>query len=320
MSQFRWFLHVSLVLSWFLLAGSGQAQSLVWSNSLAEARASAKSQGKLILLLAGQATCDTCELMKTGICETPTVRAVIDEIYVPWFSDMDVSAEFLPYESGLGGYTLPLICMIDPATTNAWLWRLTGPYAASTFAGYLRLAASLYPPQPSNLTTGQTVHQSSYQVLGRIWTNTSPTEVWYQVNTDATSNPWVKANGSTNWTAALAPYLVPGGANRYTFGLFARFRSGYTSATNRVTFVYDDTIPPVKAVIGSIQAREGMLSLTITNLTPGATNRLERAQQLGPTNAWTALLTFVSAGTSTNWAEPWSNAGERAFYRIVCQP
>jgi hypothetical protein len=129
--------HVSLLSSVFLLTSLGEAEPLVWFNSLDTARASAVEQGKLILLLAGRPTCGNCTYMKNEVCEAPNVRPVIDEACVPWFSDIDLSTDWQPYRAGLASFYLPLACVIDPKTTNAWLARRTGLCTATTFEDLL---------------------------------------------------------------------------------------------------------------------------------------------------------------------------------------
>lgn len=58
-----------------------------------------------------------------------------------------------------------------------------------------------------------------------------------------------------------------------------------------------------------------VFSVTITNLTPGASNVVERSLG-GPTGTWEAVHAFTSTGTSTNWSEATSNDWRRAFYRV----
>ena len=64
-------------------------------------------------------------------------------------------------------------------------------------------SSSLYPPQPNNLTPQQVIHDSQYQVTGRIWTNAQPTNVFYRLNLGtSTANP------------LLAPLEQPAGSHR----------------------------------------------------------------------------------------------------------
>ena len=66
-------------------------------------------------------------------------------------------------------FYLPLACVIDPKTTNAWLARRTGLCTAATFEDFLQEALRSYLPQPSNLISQQVIHDDHYQVTGHIW-------------------------------------------------------------------------------------------------------------------------------------------------------
>jgi len=304
-----------------MLGKAAQAESLVWSSSEEEARTSAMSQGKLILLVAGRSDCQYCDYMKEVVCETSNVKPMIDEVYVPWYVDMDLSAEWEPYASGLGGCTLPIICMIDPETTNAWLLRITGAYPAGTFESYLKLAARLYPPKPNNLTTQQLVHDSQYQVTGRIWTNAQPTSVFYRVNLGtSTTNPFVSAAGATNWIAPLGTSVVAGVSNQYTFDVYAMFANGSQSPTNRLLFSYDPTPGLPQPRFCSIRVADGIVRLTLADLTVGATNQVERCLALERTNSWSLVTNFVSTASTSEISEGASPSRDRAFYRVFNVP
>ena len=58
----------------------------------------------------------------------------------------------------------------------------------------------------------------------------------------------------------------------------------------------------------------GAISFSISNLTVGATNTIERSLNLA-TNGWTAVSSFVAASTSTNWSETLQPGWTKAFYR-----
>jgi hypothetical protein len=305
-----------------LLALPGHAQSLVWLSSLAEARASALNQEKLILLLAGSRACSHCVYMLTVVCEAPNVRPIIDEIYVPWFTEVGSATDYQPYATGLGpSWSYPLSCMIDPRTTNLWLLRQTGPYAAQPFESFLRTAARLYPPRPSNLVHQQVINDLHYVVKGHIWTNTEPVGVSYRVNVGTnTVNSFTNAAGTTDWTASLAPFLAPGVSNQYTLDLYATFADGSSSATNKLTFSYHPAAAPLKPGISSIGVAAGVVHLTLTNLTAGVTNRIERSLNLNQANGWFTITNFLSAVSQGSISESAPPDRERAFYRISLSP
>ena len=118
-------------LAWFIMClglSSASPASLTWLESKTDALSAAKNQGKLVLLLAGKPTCSHCQYMLTNVCESlsPPVKELIQDRYVPWYCDLDTNADWQPYASGLGTFSLPLICCIDPNTTNQYLDRTTG--------------------------------------------------------------------------------------------------------------------------------------------------------------------------------------------------
>jgi len=306
-----------LLLCAALLAGPVRADSLVWSNSLEQARAAAISQAKLILLFAGRQGCDICAYMKSEVCEAANVRAIIDEAYVPWYASIDTDSDCLPYKTN-GTFTLPLVCMIDPLTTNAWLGRTTGPYTADAFADNLKSAARLHPPRPDNLFDRLAIEDSQYQVTGRIWSVARPTSVYYRVapGTNA-ANAFASASGTTNWTASLAPHIVPGVSNQYTFDVYATFPGGLTSMTNRILFSYRPFVPLLEPSIHRFSLYKGLARLTLTNLTAGVTNRIERALALQPTNEWITVTNLVSAGPQASFSEAVDVSWTGAFYRVV---
>jgi len=107
---------------------SSGSDALVWQTSKAAAVSLAKTQGKKILLFAGRETCGNCQYMKYTACESasPPIKNLIEQYFVPWFSDIDTSTERYPYTSGLGSYSLPLIAVIDPNDSSNYLDRTTG--------------------------------------------------------------------------------------------------------------------------------------------------------------------------------------------------
>jgi hypothetical protein len=109
--------------------GSAFAGTLVWQTSKETAVAMAKSQGKKILLIAGRDPgCSVTEWTKHTAAESvsPPIKSLIEQHFVPWFCDIDASAEADSYVTGMGPYSLPLICVIDPNNSDTYLDRTTG--------------------------------------------------------------------------------------------------------------------------------------------------------------------------------------------------
>ena len=77
--------------------------------------------------------------MRFTVCEstTPPVKELIQDQYIPWYCDVDISNEWGTYAYGLGSILLPLIAVIDPNEPNTYLNRSTGIQYAHNF--YARL-------------------------------------------------------------------------------------------------------------------------------------------------------------------------------------
>ncbi|HNQ88994.1 MAG TPA: thioredoxin family protein [Verrucomicrobiota bacterium] len=119
--------------------------TISWKNSRTGAVEAARNSARLILLLAGRDTCGNCQYMKETVCESAGVRPVLQANYVCWYCPVDYSTEWYAYASGLGSFTLPLICVVDPGDATAYLDRTTATQTVSAFSG--RLGSHL-PTQP----------------------------------------------------------------------------------------------------------------------------------------------------------------------------
>jgi len=109
------------------------SESISWCESRESTVAQALDAGRLILLLAGRESCGNCQYMKYTVCESASIRAALDADYTCWFCPVDTSTEWHPYASGLGSFSLPLICVIDPGDPSAYLDRTTGIQEESAF-------------------------------------------------------------------------------------------------------------------------------------------------------------------------------------------
>jgi hypothetical protein len=134
------------------------ADPVAWQTNRAAAVEAARNSGKLVLLLGGRETCGNCQYMKYTVCETPSVRQVMDTNYVCWFCLVDNSTEWYVYASGLGSFTLPLICVIDPGAATQYLDRSTATQSVSVFKD--RLSSHL----PTNAIAVTPYHTSSFRL------------------------------------------------------------------------------------------------------------------------------------------------------------
>ncbi len=156
----------------------GSTESIVWVSSKSEAMSQALAQGKLVLLLAGRATCGYTQHMKETVCEStdPPIRSAILDSYIPWYCDVDSSTEHYTYTSGLGSYFLPLICRIDPDNQDQYLDRSTGIQDTNAF--YERLLLDIVIKGDVNHMNGVTLEDAilSLQTVAGIQTSTIYTD------------------------------------------------------------------------------------------------------------------------------------------------
>lgn len=77
--------------------------------------------------------------MQFTVCEqeTPPIKNLIEQKYIPWYCDVDTSDEWYSFAMHLGSFTLPLISVIDPADSSSYLDRTTGVQKEDEF--YSRL-------------------------------------------------------------------------------------------------------------------------------------------------------------------------------------
>jgi hypothetical protein len=73
---------------------------------------------------------------------------------------------------------------------------------------------------------------------------------------------------------------------------------------------------PAPPQISSITQSNGTANLTITNLLPGFSHRVERAFVLPPTN-WDIVDTFVPSNVQTSWIQSINTTSPQGFYRVV---
>lgn len=119
---------LSIVLGTF--NASGQDESINWVTSKEETIATALSEGKYILLLAGASWCDHCYAMRYLICDSNDpypIKDIILENYVPWFVDTDSSSEWRVYAPG-PPYYIPSTSRIDPRNPDEYIDQNYGDY------------------------------------------------------------------------------------------------------------------------------------------------------------------------------------------------
>ena len=102
------------------------AIELEWLTSRADAVAAANKK-RWILLVSGRDTCANTMYLKNTVCENPAVKPRLASDFVLWYSNCDTQySETCEYTSGLGSYTLPLVCLLNPNDMTTYKVRSTG--------------------------------------------------------------------------------------------------------------------------------------------------------------------------------------------------
>jgi hypothetical protein len=138
-------------------------------------------------------------------------------------------------------------------------------------------------------------------------------DLW--VDPDITSEPQPGGPSSSNHIAHLRQHdLQPRGID----SILLEDRSIGSLAFDelRVGTTWKDVVPSAidRVVIDRITANRSRINLELSKLTPGTTNRVERASQLLDTPIWEEVDRFVPLTSSTNWTH--FVTAESGFYRI----
>ena len=132
------------VVEGLVLTVGGQEAELVWLRSRDAALAAAEASGRLVLMLSGRETCGNTTGTRDFSCEDPDVKRKLLSGYVVWFNDCDNEwQESWQYSSGLGSYTLPLVCVIDPLNPGRYLARTTGYQSPADLLAFLNGAEEI---------------------------------------------------------------------------------------------------------------------------------------------------------------------------------
>ncbi|HOW65479.1 MAG TPA: thioredoxin family protein [Candidatus Paceibacterota bacterium] len=296
------------------------AQTLNWIRNKEDAMATAKAEGKLVLMLAGRDTCSNCKTMKNTVAETanPPIKELLLEHFILWYSVVDTSPDYKDYDDGLrAGWGLPLICVINPNNPAAFLSRSTGVQQAAAFYPRLVADVSTLPPPlpPPPVITGFEPASGSVGATVTIQGN-------YLTNVTA-----VEFNGVAA-TFALEDGLkavVP--TNATTGPIVVKTASGVATSSGPFQVVvitpYESTADLGVAVQGETFVRDGevraLFKVTITNYGPQTASgivvsnilshgiddaepevMLWQPHSLAP-NAWTSFCFEVGHSPTTNW-------------------
>ena len=250
-----------------------------WFTSKDEAMAEARRTGKKVFLLSGRDSCFNT-MMTREACADPDVLRKLGEKCVLWYSDCDTQfMETYMYTLDLGGYTLPLVCVIDPNDPDNYLKQWTSGYMDET--QIIDFVADVPAPAPPSWTVGfdargGRVSPTSRSVVGGSAVGTLPTPTrfgyafdgWFTSasgGTKVTAATVVTANVTfyAHWTkqsTPVSPAPAPDGAcyDRLDAGDVVAVYSAPKAVTLRGA-VYDgcDVVGVVELKLGKVNGKKG---------------------------------------------------------------
>jgi hypothetical protein len=174
--------------------------TLDWQTSRDEAVALASAQGKKILLVAGRyPACSQTEWTIDFATESvnPPIRNLIQQYFIPWFSDIDASFETDIYVTGMAYYYLPLICVIDPNDSLHFVDRSTGGIELQSFyARLLQYSTCAFNISPSEQTFAASSNTGTVNVTSSSVTSSSDECPWTAVS----NAPWITITAGSSGT------------------------------------------------------------------------------------------------------------------------
>jgi len=280
-----------------------QGATIEWiENSRTTAFNTAREQGKLVFLLGGRPSCGNCNDIKHRAVNVlnPPVNQMIEECFVPWYNNLDVSNEHAIYETGLGGYSLPLYAWIDPrATLGTYLDRKTGPLDDPILLTIMRKALRKAPPGALNLTNNQVVRSASYVVQGQLFTNLIAKQFFFKVNNGA----WTEAvtdgptSWKTNWSASLAGQTLLAGAGANKFYAYAVYSDNSKSSTNTITFTFSESSTSFTIAGRVTLGATGLAGVTVSDgATVSGVTDVNGNYSVTVSDSWTGTLTPALSG------------------------
>ena len=118
-----------------------------WVRSRADALSAAAESGKRILMICGRDTCGNTSYLRNTVCEDSEVKPLLASDFVLWYCNCDNDYDdYRYYAGGLGSYSLPLVCVINPETSEEYVERSTGFMDKAAFLAFLERASEGQTP------------------------------------------------------------------------------------------------------------------------------------------------------------------------------
>jgi hypothetical protein len=265
--------------------------TLDWQTSRDEAVALAKAQGKKILLVAGRYP--ACAVTAGAVdiaCESvnPPIRALIQQHFIPWFSDIDASSETDVYVTGMAYYYLPLICVIDPNDSLSYLDRSTGAIELQSFyARLLQYSTCALTISPSEQTFAASSNTGTVDV--RSSSSTCP---WTAVSNDA----WIVITaGNAGTGSGTVSYSVSANAGDPRTGTMTIAGQTFTVNQND-SATCTSTITPTNALLKASPTCTAFGCIPITGTVTVATSLSSCSWNATSNDSW-ITITACSAHT-----------------------
>jgi len=130
-----------------------------WYTDKDEAFEAAQILGKRVLMVCGRDSCPNTTYVRLTACESDVAKSILSSEYVLWYCDCDKQgSDYYDYADGLGSYTLPLICIVNPESRSKYVGRRTGFTSADELAEFLTShSEGTLPSMPPSVMTSNDV-------------------------------------------------------------------------------------------------------------------------------------------------------------------
>ena len=130
-----------------------------WYTDKDEAFEAAQALGKRVFMVCGRDSCPNTTYVRLTACESDVAKPILSSEYVLWYCDCDKQEpDYCDYTDGLGSYTLPLICIVNPESRNKYVGRRTGFTTADELAEFLTShSEGTLPSMPPSVMTSNDV-------------------------------------------------------------------------------------------------------------------------------------------------------------------
>ncbi|MBR2839175.1 MAG: InlB B-repeat-containing protein [Kiritimatiellae bacterium] len=226
-------------------AGKSAAQSsLKWYTDFDTAVSKAKKAGKPIFFLGGRDSCSNTMSTKNITCESYQVSSALGGGYILWFGNVDDDYNTYQYMNGLGTFTLPLTCVINPYTTDDYVVRTTGYLGVSDVLSLLDKASGKVFKTVTFNGNGGTASASSRKVLkgGKVGTLPNATRKGYTLNGWFTSKSGGAEISTSRKVSKNVTYYAHWEANAYRIKFNANGGTG-SMGTVSATYGKNVTLP-----------------------------------------------------------------------------